>query len=87
MITINLSDEQARELLDSLGWRIQFGSTSTVSLNEAVAREIFTQLENRLIPPGTEQANLAAWRAEAGYTAKAVEDWKRKHETLEESGL
>ena len=83
MITINLSGEQARALLDSLGWRIAVGSTATVNLNEYVAREIFTQLENKLMPPGTEQANLAAWRAEVGHTAKAVEEWKRKHETME----
>ncbi|QPD96305.1 hypothetical protein [Enterobacter phage N5822] len=44
---------------------------------------MFTQLEQKLMPAGTEQANLAAWRAEAGYTAKAVEDWKRKNELME----
>ena len=75
MIQINLSEEQARELLQAVGW----GDL----LPRHIERELFVQLENKLTPPGTEQANLAAWRAEVGYTAKAVEDWKRKHETME----
>lgn len=75
MITINLSDEQARELLQATGWGDM--------MPRHIEQEIFRQLENKLTPKGTEQANLAAWRAEVGYTAKAVEDWKRKHETME----
>lgn len=83
MITINLSDEQARKLLESLGWRIDIGNVSACHVDSEVAKEIFMQLEQKLMPVGTEQANLAAWRAEAGYTAKAVEDWKRKNELME----
>lgn len=83
MITINLSDEQARKLLESLGWRIDIGNVSACRVDSEVAKEIFMQLEQKLMPVGTEQANLAAWRAEAGYTAKAVEDWKRKNELME----
>lgn len=83
MITINLSAEQARKLLGSLGWRIDIGNISACHIDADVAREMFTQLEQKMMPAGTEQANLAAWRAEAGYTAKSVEDWKRKNELME----
>lgn len=91
MITINLSVQQARKLLESLGWRIDIGNISACHIDADVAREMFTQLDPRemftqldqkMMPAGTEQANLAAWRAEAGYTAKAVEDWKRKNESM-----
>lgn len=83
MIQINLSVQQARQLLESLGWRIDIGNLSACHIDSEVAKEMFMQLEQKLMPAGTEQANLAAWRAEAGYTAKAVEDWKRKNETME----
>lgn len=83
MITINLSDEQARKLLESLGWRIDICNLSACHVDSEVAKEMFMQLEQKMMPSGTEQANLAAWRAEVGYTAKAVEDWKRKNETME----
>lgn len=75
MITINLSDEQARKLLAATGWNDPIPND--------VAREIFIQLENKLTPPGNEQAAIAAWRAENGYTAEVIENWKRKHETME----
>lgn len=83
MIQINLSAQQARQLLESLGWRIDIGNISACHIDADVAKEMFMQLEQKLMPAGTEQANLAAWRAEAGYTAKAVEDWKRKNELME----
>lgn len=83
MIQINLSVEQARKLLESLGWRIDIGNISACHIDADVAKEMFMQLEQKMMPAGTEQANLAAWRAEAGYTAKAVEDWKRKNELME----
>lgn len=83
MITINLSDEQAKTLLECLGWRNSAETVDLMAIEKQVAREMFIQLENELSPRSTEAANLAAWRAEAGYTAKAVEDWKRKHETME----
>lgn len=85
MITINLSDEQARKLLESLGWRIDIGNISACHIDADVVKEMFMQLEQKMMPAGTEQANLAAWRAEVGYTAKAVEDWKRKNELMESS--
>lgn len=75
MITINLSDEQARDLLQAVGWGDM--------IPQHIERELFVQLENALSPRSNEAANLAACRAEVGYTAKAVEDWKRKHETTE----
>lgn len=83
MITINLSDEQAKTLLECLGWRSIAETVDIMAIEKQVAREMFIQLENELSPRSTEAASLAAWRAEAGYTAKAVEDWKRKHETME----
>ena len=83
MITINLSDEQARKLLESLGWRIDIGNISDCHIDADVAKEMFIQLEQKMMPVGTEQANLTAWHAEAGYTAKAVEEWKRKNELIE----
>lgn len=75
MITINLSDEQAKELLHVTGWGDM--------LPRHIEQEIFRQLEHKLTPASTEAATLAAWRAEVGYTAKAVEEWKRKHEPME----
>lgn len=83
MITINLSDEQAKTLLECLGWRSIDETVDIMAIEKQVAREMFVQLENELSPRSTEAASLAAWRAEAGYTAKAAEDWKRKHETME----
>lgn len=75
MITINLSDEQARELLHATGWGDMMPRHLEI--------EIFRQLENKLTPPSNEQAEIAAWRAENGYTAEVIENWKRKHETME----
>ena len=75
MITINLSDEQARKLLAATGWNDP--------IQNDLAREIFIQLENKLTPPSNEQAAIAAWRAENGHTAEVIENWKRKHETME----
>lgn len=74
MITINLSDEQARELMKATGWGDMMPRHLEI--------EIFRQLENKLIPPSNEQAAIAAWRAENGYTAELIENWKRKHETI-----
>ena len=75
MITINLSDEQARELLHATGWGDMMPRHLEI--------EIFRQLENKLTPPSNEQSAIAAWRAENGYTAEVIESWKRKHETME----
>lgn len=83
MITINLSDEQAKSLLNSMGWRFVCGDVSCANIDEKVASEIFTQLENRLMPPPTEAAEVAVWKHESGVNAKTVEYWKRKHEVME----
>nr|DAU08355.1 MAG TPA: hypothetical protein [Caudoviricetes sp.] len=83
MITINLSDEQAKTLLECLGWRTLGDTIDLMAIEKQVAREMFIQLENEISPRSTEAASLAAWRHEAGYTEKTIEDWKRKHETME----
>lgn len=77
MITINLSEQQAAKVMHyivSLGMGGAFGE---------VADQIFHQLK----PAPTRAAEIAAWRHEAGYIQKAIEDWKRKNETAEEAGL
>lgn len=48
MITINLSDSQAKSLLHSLGWRTQVGGVSLANFSESVAKEVFIQLENQI---------------------------------------
>lgn len=50
MITINLSDEQGRELLKSFGWRWSDDSLAVdnVSVKADVAAEVFRQLENQV---------------------------------------
>lgn len=87
MITINLSEEQARIMLAAFGWRDDDGIQATVKIPETVAREVFSQLEHAFEPPGTEQAETAAWFGENGYRDQQIEDWKRKNETAEDAGL
>lgn len=48
MITINLSDEQGRELLSAFGWRDEVGRMAKIRLDETVAAEIFRQVENQV---------------------------------------
>lgn len=50
MITINLSDEQGRELLNAFGWRWSDDSLAVdnVSVKADVAAEVFRQLENQV---------------------------------------
>lgn len=50
MITINLSDEQGRELLNAFGWRWSNDSLAvdSVSVGADVAAEVFRQLENQV---------------------------------------
>ena len=74
MITINLSEKQARELLDATGWERM--------MPKEVQTEIFRQLEHKLIPNSSNSAEIAVFMHEAGYRAKAVEDWKRKNEVM-----
>jgi hypothetical protein len=87
MITINLSEQQARIMLAAFGWRDDDGIQATVKIPEPVAREVFSQLEHAFDPAGTEQAETAAWLGENGYRDQQVENWKRINETMEESGL
>lgn len=87
MITINLSEQQARIMLAAFGWRDDDGIQATVKIPEPVAREVFSQLEHAFDPAGTEQAETAAWFGENGYRDQQIEEWKRKNETAECSGL
>lgn len=87
MITINLSEQQARIMLSAFGWRDNDGLQATVKIYEPVAREVFSQLEHAFDPAGTEQAETAAWLGDNGYRDQQVENWKRINETMEESGL
>jgi hypothetical protein len=79
MIQINLSEEQARLMLDAFGWRDGLGEKSKIRLNEEVAAEVFRQLEHAFDPAGTEQAETAAWFGENGYHARQIEEWKRNN--------
>lgn len=83
MITINLSEEQARIMLAAFGWRENVGLQATVKIYEPVACEVFKQLEHAFEPSGTEQAETAAWFGENGYRDQQIEDWKRKNESME----
>lgn len=74
MIKINLSDNQARDLLNIIGWDCK--------LTKELALEIFTQLEHKLMPPSTSAAELAVWRHESGLNEMDIEKWKRKNEVL-----
>lgn len=47
-------------------------------IDHEVAREIFTQLEQKFSPRPTDAAETAKWLAENGYTALKVHNWKRK---------
>ena len=78
MITINLSEEQAKKLLHAVGSRALCGSTDEMMIDHEVAREIFTQLEQKFSPRPTDAAETAKWLAENGYTALKVHNWKRK---------
>lgn len=85
MITINLSEKQAKELMHALGWREHHGrNESKAFLPEDAAAYMFSQLENQLYPAPTNAAEIAVWNDENGSTARKVEDWKRKNEPAEE---
>ncbi|WBF80838.1 hypothetical protein DDONNNOJ_00015 [Citrobacter phage BSwS KMM3] len=45
MIAINLSEEQAKSLLNSLGWRYGSGEYERLDVKSDVAKEVFIQLE------------------------------------------
>lgn len=84
MITINLSEEQAKSLLNSLGWRWcdDPENHDNVTIESGVAQELFTQLEHKLMPASTSAAELAVWRHEQGLNEMDVEKWRLKNESL-----
>lgn len=82
MITINLSEEQAKSLLSSLGWRYGSGEYDRLVVKSDVAKEVFIQLEHKLMPASTSAAELAVWRHENGLNEMDVEKWKRKNEVM-----
>lgn len=77
MITINLSDKDARELLNAVGWR--------EPIPASIETEMFIQLEQQLTPRSTGAAELAVWRHEQGLTEMDVEKWKRKNGKIYDS--
>lgn len=85
MITINLSEEQAKSLLDSLGWRWcdDPANHDNVTIESGVAQELFTQLEHKLMPASTRAAELSVWRHEQGLNEMEIEKWKRKNEVMQ----
>ena len=85
MITINLSEKQAKSLLNSLGWRWcdDPANHDNVTIESDVSDELFKQLEQQLTPRSTSAAELAVWRHESGLTEMEVERWKRKNETVD----
>lgn len=87
MITINLSEEQAKSLLRGVlrgvGWQMGSGSKVVVNIKEEVAKELFAQLEHKLMPASTSAAELAVWRHENGLNEMDVEKWKRKNEVMQ----
>lgn len=83
MIQINLSEEQSKYLLMCLGWRMGAGSEAVVNIKEEIAKELFTQLEHKLVPASTSAAELAVWRHEQGLNEMDIEKWKRKNGSLE----
>lgn len=78
MITINLSVEQAKIFMNTVG--------DFATINGVIA-EISNQIENQIYPRSTDAAGLAVWMHESGLNEKAIEEWKRKNETAEEAGL
>lgn len=69
MITINLSDKQARELLGTIDEQIHV---------KGAAAELLNQIERQLTPASTNQAEFAAWKSER-ILPNIIKAWKRKH--------
>lgn len=82
MIAINLSEEQAKSLLNSMGWRYGSGEYERLDVKSDVAKEVFIQLEQQLMPRSTSASELAVWRHEQGLNEMDVEKWMRKNESL-----
>lgn len=69
MITINLSDKQAREILDTIGDQLHIkGATA----------ELLNQIERQLTPASTNQSEFAAWKSQR-IMPNIIKAWKRKH--------
>ncbi|EDV3179118.1 hypothetical protein CSP48_004031 [Salmonella enterica subsp. arizonae] len=84
MITINLSDEQAKSMLNSLYFRFVCDGVDSLTIDGNVAKELFTQLEHKIMPASTSAAELSAWRYDQGLVEMDIEKWKRKNETPED---
>jgi hypothetical protein len=69
MITINLSEKQAREILDTIGDQLHI---------KGAAAELLNQIEKQLTPVSTNQAEFAAWKSER-ILPNIIKAWKRKH--------
>lgn len=69
MITINLSEKQAREILDTIGEQLHV---------KGAAAELLNQIDKQLTPVSTNQAEFAAWKSER-ITPNIIKAWKRKH--------
>ena len=83
MIQINLSEKQAAALLSGLGWRAGGPDVAHASISEDVCKEIFRQLEKQMYPAPTLAIEISKWKHENGYTARAVEEWKRINEVMD----
>lgn len=69
MITINLSEKQAREILDAISEQLHVkGATA----------ELLNQIDKQLTPASTSQAEFAAWKSKR-ITPNIIKAWKRKH--------
>lgn len=69
MITINLSEKQARDLLAAVGWDKE--------VPRETAAEIFRQLEHKFDRVSDEQAKDAVWMHENGYNSQRIHNWKK----------
>lgn len=77
MITINLSEQQAAQIMRHISVMGIDGDFS----------EVVKQIYRQLAPASTMASEVAVWRHEAGYTQRMIEGWKRKNETAEDAGL
>lgn len=69
MITINLSEKQAREILDTIGEQLNV---------KGAAAELLNQIDKQLTPVSTNQAEFAVWKSER-ILPNIIKEWKRKH--------
>lgn len=74
MITVNISNKDAREFLEFL-YAVNPACSS-------VAKAVMSQIERQMMPVSTNQAELAIWRGKR-MIPNLIELWKRKNETAE----